>query len=114
MRISDSSSDVCSSDLLLRHRCEVAAVSVADEDGELVATEAGQHVVGAQRGREPPADLDQHPVAGGVAHAVVHALELAEVDRKSVVAAKGVSARADPGGRRILNKKKKIIIEAYT
>ena len=51
-----------------------------DEDGELVATEAGDRVGGAHGDQQPPSDLLKHPVSGRVAEAVVDGLEIVEVD----------------------------------
>src|SRR3546814_8059947 len=108
MRISDWSSDVCSSDLLaklriarqLAHRGAVrgqaveAVIDAADRHRDHFAFELAQ-----ARGR-------QHQV-------VVHVREAAQLlgvegvaDRKSVVTGKSVSVRVDLGGRRIIKKKK--------
>src|SRR3546814_20156266 len=87
MRISDSSSDVCSSDL------DVDAGERATQKGDLVA-----HVLHGVAGCLDDADaqligdLQQRPGQG---------------DRKSVVSGKSVSVRVDLGGRRIINKKKR-------
>ena len=51
-----------------------------DEDGELVATEAGDRVGGPHGDQQPPSDLLKHPVSGCVAEAVVDGLEIVEVD----------------------------------
>src|SRR3546814_16872428 len=82
MRISDWSSDVCSSDLLvesvedplphLEHRCHVWCV--LEEHGELVAAEAGGGVTGAQARAQPVGHHAQELVASTVAEAVVHEL----------------------------------------
>ena len=55
-------------------------VDVLQQDRELVAAEAGGGVGGADAGRDPLGHLEQHPVAGGVAEAVVDGLEVVEVD----------------------------------
>src|SRR3546814_6282239 len=89
MRISDWSSDVCSSDLLRR-----------------VEQRAGQ------AGPRPAPDGPPRPVraahlqrrAGGQGQA--RAGPLPSCDRKSVVEGKGVSVRVVPGGRRTIKKKK--------
>src|SRR3546814_6888710 len=81
MRISDWSSDVCSSDL------DVVA-DAFDQHGELVAAQARDQGLLAERGADATASLDQHLVAGCVAGAVVDQLETVQVeeqDRKSVV-----------------------------
>src|SRR3546814_11447130 len=86
MRISDWSSDVCSSDLLAQH------VEQADEHRY----------------------LHQHRQAAGQRVDAVLLLQplhlrglLLLVDRKSVVWGKSVSVRVDLGGRRIIKKKNK-------
>jgi hypothetical protein len=52
------------------------------QDGELVAAEAGRGVAGAQAALEPPGRGHQQLVAGGVAEAVVAVLEVVEVDEQ--------------------------------
>src|SRR3546814_19293109 len=79
MRISDWSSDVCSSDL---HR---------------VGKQAGDG--GLARARRTPED-DRGEAAGGD-----HAADRPLRDRKSVVKGKSVTVRVDLGGRRIIKKK---------
>src|SRR3546814_16440977 len=83
MRISDWSSDVCSSDLLLVHY--------------------GNHVK-APLGQMVNLLVYRHPLiaAGEIAQA-----DQLLGDRKSGVEGKSVSVRVDPGGRRILKKKTK-------
>src|SRR3546814_15862697 len=84
MRISDWSSDVCSSDLLVAHR-----LKFADEQAEggamlgdrAVAVDDDHLPALAQCGAQPPQE-----------------------DRKSVVEGKSVSERVDLGGRRIMKK----------
>src|SRR3546814_19911671 len=89
MRISDWSSDVCSSDLhhgLQRraHPGEVgeAVAARSHDDGVVVMAEGGQKVAGGSHGDGE--------------------------DRKSVVSGKSVSVRVDLGGRRLIKKKKHI------
>ena len=55
---------------------------VRQQHRELVATEAGRGVVGPHAGVDPRRDLGQQCVAGGVAHRVVHRLEVVEVDEQ--------------------------------
>ena len=52
------------------------------QDGELVAAEAGDQIGVAHGGLEPLRDLDQQPVAGLVAEAVVDDLEVVEVEEQ--------------------------------
>src|SRR3546814_14699429 len=112
MRISDWSSDVCSSDLTgrgeVRHR-----LSVGLDPGR---------AAGCGGGRQCPEKWNAGGV-GSLSQVSVHApgagnhrkqlLSSAqssgrgEVDRKSCVSGKGVSVRVDRGGRRIIKKKKK-------
>src|SRR3546814_4658291 len=68
MRISDWSSDVCSSDLL--------DIGVRHHDDEFLAAVARHQVDVAHAPRYPLGQLDQHLVAALVAVAVVDALEL--------------------------------------
>src|SRR3546814_11621695 len=94
MRISDWSSDVCSSDLNLARYireldrpCAVArndAVTLAD-----IARLAPSHIIVS------PGPCT--PKEAGISNAVI--------DRKSVVSGKSVSVRVDLGGCRILKKK---------
>ena len=51
-----------------------------EEDGELVAAQPGDEAVGADRRRQPGADLDQQQVALLVAEGVVDVLEAVEVE----------------------------------
>src|SRR3546814_18846431 len=92
MRISDWSSDVCSSDL------PRAIVGHDDVDTARVAVGVEQHARArlarrsgeAHRIVEQPRDESRQPRC---------------VDRKSVVEGKSVSVRVDLGGRRIIKKK---------
>src|SRR3546814_12583976 len=100
MRISDWSSDVCSSDLL-------GVTRRVPDNTPMVTFEHGQYSV--------PSTLLGQSVwirhHGGTDEIVICALddggptEVARA-RKSVVEGKGVSVRVDLGGRRILKKKK--------
>jgi hypothetical protein len=60
----------------------LARLRVLQEDGELVAADAGDGVLGAHGGNQPPRHRDQKRVTGLVAEAVVDALEVVEVDEK--------------------------------
>src|SRR3546814_16643633 len=98
MRISDWSSDVCSSDLLDAFERIGARISVACNSAI------------AERYPELVADI----VAKGheiIAHSTdmngTIASTLPVEDRKSVVSGKSVSVRVKLGGRRIIKKKKK-------
>src|SRR3546814_11090507 len=98
MRISDWSSDVCSSDLVLGlavpdHRGRAAGRLV---DAPVLRRDhaAADHRPAHCRPGEPGSprpEADRHPAVG---------------DRKSVVWGKSVSVRVDLGGRRSIKKKK--------
>src|SRR3546814_12698900 len=93
MRISDWSSDVCSSDLL-----EVAVAAYLERLAADRAPEAARHVEGFQRHDSAPLGVD--PVDGrGVA---------ARSEERRV--GKELSVRVDLGGRRIIKKKKQQLI----
>src|SRR3546814_7949139 len=104
MRISDWSSDVCSSDL----RFEVAQIFVS-------APILGEFDRGAHQMALMAFELGLQPfekregVGGGAGEPRDHlaVAELADLagDRKSVVAGKSVAVRVDLGGRRIIKKK---------
>src|SRR3546814_12880243 len=108
MRISDWSSDVCSSDL------EEEALAAERSDMQKGARLAGELttvselLLGSEGGlsqlRQAARRLDrmaaEHPL---LAEALA---SLDRADRKSVVEGKSVSVRVDLGGRRILKKKK--------
>ena len=68
-------------------------VGVLEQDGELVAAEAGGRVLGAQRRSDSVGRLDQHVVAGGVAEAVVDRLEVVEVDEEHGRVRRGCAGR---------------------
>ena len=53
-----------------------------DQDGELVAADAGDRVADAHARPQPLAHRHEQPVAGIVAEAVVHRLEVVEVDEQ--------------------------------
>src|SRR3546814_11272577 len=84
MRISDWSSDVCSSDLLLAGVVQVLGPFLRMDHRALETLDAGK--VGR--------------VAAFVG--IVAAAEEQDVDRKSVVSGKSVSVRVDIGGRRLI------------
>jgi hypothetical protein len=61
------------------HPCVVRG---AQQDGELVAAQAGDAVAGAHARGEPAGDGDEQLVAGRVAEGVVDRLEAVEVDEQ--------------------------------
>src|SRR3546814_13160599 len=100
MRISDWSSDVCSSDLVL---------------GVAYRSQVQQHAEAEPRARhrrlavvDVPHRVLQAPLVLAVVGLQVRevVVDRARKDRKSVVSGKSVSVRVDLGGRRILKKKK--------
>src|SRR3546814_14690252 len=101
MRISDWSSDVCSSDLLVggaaARQGDAQVVGVQQREALVVRLGAPrrgaeQARVGAGAEGDHECDRDHHRPA--------------PADRKSVVWGKSVSVRVDLGGRRIINKQK--------
>src|SRR3546814_13759799 len=97
MRISDWSSDVCSSDLL-RH--SAAKRRRAGRRGHAFAVDDDRAGKAVDRGA---IGAEAHPTRGDLR---VGKDPGAVVDRKSVVSGKSVSVRVDLGGRRIIKKKK--------
>src|SRR3546814_14001609 len=97
MRISDWSSDVCSSDLL--GKSDVVTGSGIFGPG---IAEADNETQVCHRGQMPTAPANGRRSSGGL---------LLLGDRKSVVSGKSVSLRVDPGVRRSIKKKKKYITE---
>src|SRR3546814_21201073 len=108
MRISDWSSDVCSSDLLdaLDRRVEirVARIERLDQDRAVLRPLQPHRVQSVALGGEADV-VDTEALDGRFLDLPADAnLEA----RKSVVEGKSESVRVDPGGRRIYNKKKQI------
>src|SRR3546814_12811357 len=106
MRISDWSSDVCSSDLPYKEcSCRIKAV----EPRQCLA---GLDILARRKWAAAPAmNKDLHArfvMAGAKAHMIGGAFisKGDRKDRKSVVEGKSVSVLVDLGGRRILKKKK--------
>ena len=64
------------------HRRLRLVLDAGAEDGELVAAEARDQVAVAHGAAQPVRDLDQQPVAGLVAEAVVDDLEVVEVEEE--------------------------------
>src|SRR3546814_20778809 len=115
MRISDWSSDVCSSDLVLGlgHAVLQAWPAVGDEDfyviladdlidGRLQPCLSQMHRVYQQYGTSVLA-TQRVPQSEPGSYGIVDAQP---IDRNSVVTGKGVSVREDLGSRRIIKKKK--------
>src|SRR3546814_17839904 len=101
MRISDWSSDVCSSDL-------AALASVASSDGvnDVWTRMTAQSFIPVDA---RDVDANQFYVRQvGLAQLDLEGQLAGGLDRKSVVEGKSVAVRVDPGGRRIIIKKKRI------
>src|SRR3546814_19609733 len=128
MRISDWSSDVCSSDLAAEVE-QLGGAPVADRGAENGGTEADDDAAAvplcAVAGGDVADLVSDHPrqlglaagqrheaagdvgVAAGQREGVHHRrIEYREGDRKRVVGGKSESGRVDPGGRRMIKKKK--------
>src|SRR3546814_12693587 len=88
MRISDWSSDVCSSDLTAQ---KAFFVTRCERGKQISCEERPWRCASSNQSSVAPQQL--HPI-------------LSSADRKSVVYGKSVSVRVDLGGRRIIKKKK--------
>ena len=68
----------------LRHgHGAVGSGDALDHHGELVAPETGARVLGPDRRADPLGDRDEELVTGGVTEAVVHGLEVVEIDEEN-------------------------------
>src|SRR3546814_18025672 len=111
MRISDWSSDVCSSDLMARlpercgdHFCGEQQGRRACPFGEIEIAEPNRRpprIFNRIAGIMRDFLIDEPPQQGGLARRGAR-----QQDRKSVVKGKSVSVRVDVGARRILKKKR--------
>src|SRR3546814_18926778 len=114
MRISDWSSDVCSSDLLIMANQEALAALLTREQGKPLAEARGEIAYAAnfiewfaEEAKRVYGDV--LPSHAGDKRIVVLKQPIgvvAAVDRQSVVWGQRVSGRVDLGGRGIINKKK--------
>src|SRR3546814_20870598 len=97
MRISDWSSDVCSSDLHWAPTTTTLLISTVLHGKRKSGIQTGRTAVPSQTWLQPAAfaAFFRSPASG-----------LSAADRKSVVSGKSVSVRVDIGGRRIIKKKK--------
>src|SRR3546814_13073311 len=103
LRISDWSSDVCSSDLVGAARIDGAGESLdrgEGEFGEAAALDIVDQAVGDVGSGLEPVDHQRPEILGSGAR-----LAGKRLDRKSVESGKSVSVRVDLGGRRSFNKK---------
>src|SRR3546814_15891049 len=105
MRISDWSSDVCSSDLCARQRGRQAGRSAAQGPGQGGVQMVKTAVKTRDGGKGPGGKIGARRTAaqGGQVQSLDRALSilerLAEADRKSVVSVKSVAVRVNRGGR---------------
>src|SRR3546814_16349507 len=103
MRISDWSSDVCSSDLHARLREQRHPPPPRHHRSKGgVEPDRGVGVDDAEAVRAHEADA---PGSGDAEHLGLQRRTRLALDRKSVVSGKSVSVRVDLGGRRIIKKK---------
>src|SRR3546814_15862096 len=102
MRISDWSSDVCSSDLQQRQDVLLALVRLGEHRGRCLRQDLRLGEVG-RLGREVRI-LDAAARIGQVRGVRRQVVDHRGQDRKSVVEGKSVSVRVDLGGRRIIKK----------
>src|SRR3546814_11534025 len=111
MRISDWSSDVCSSDLYSGDRiqvCQAGCLSIrscADSVGKGSKTSARSDL--AQKKSTSRGASAATSASRSLSSGLKSRVEKAQKDRKSVVEGKSVSVRVDLGGRRLLQKTKK-------
>src|SRR3546814_13941300 len=112
MRISDWSSDVCSSDLEGFGKAiggRLRGIADLQPERRSVAQQRREHRQVARGGDDQYlADAAEHQRRQRIIdHRLVeHGQKLLREDRKSVVSGKSVSVRVDLGGRRIIKKKK--------
>src|SRR3546814_18039299 len=112
MRISDWSSDVCSSDLLFGNpeRLGLFRDLLVDQwrAHEARADHIGAHALLAAFLGDHAGEAEQAVLGGDIQRLQTRgALGMRRADRKSVVEGKGVSVRVTHGGRRRIKKKKK-------
>src|SRR3546814_18024283 len=110
MRISDWSSEVCSSDLLATNRVGIHIIAkckhVAYAERIKINNTAVKGTITRRVDRVSGKPFHAHPAFMRAPGAFRDTQSKA--DRKSVVSGKSVSVRVDLGGRRIITKKKKI------
>src|SRR3546814_19524515 len=107
MRISDWSSDVCSSDLL-RPKAPLKGRNIWRNGPRSGCLQAASHF--SRRGDRAACLHDRFPSGRRLREQPASARPTlkrrpSDLDRKSVVSGKSVSVRVDPGGRRLIKKK---------
>src|SRR3546814_21182344 len=110
LRISDWSSDVCSSDLSDRINSCVRCGKTAPEPARALCSDSWYRTTWSFHMRRQESRWARVPAPCETAY---QAPRPRQRDRKSVVEGKSVSVRVDPGGRRIIKKKKKNSITHY-
>src|SRR3546814_17089970 len=102
LRISDWSSDVCSSDLLVRDYLvrSLGEIGRAAEDDRRLARACDRAAVPLFLARHEQIEREVRESAVG------RDRQFERIDRKSVVSGKSVSVRVDLGGRRMIKKNK--------
>src|SRR3546814_13490597 len=105
MRISDWSSDVCSSDLVDLSRIQPSGAAGADTEAR--HTDGAVQVLRDSCAAEAAAGANARgsTVMPNLQNRIAIVTGAAPGDRKSVVSGKSVSVRVDLGGRRIIKKK---------
>src|SRR3546814_16112531 len=103
MRISDWSSDVCSSDLTVRRQSPGISPRIKPTVTVRAYLTAIDHNHGFRSSHECPDPCGSGPPPGSGGSA-------ADLDRKRVVSGKSVAVRVDLGGRGRLTKKKEVIL----
>src|SRR3546814_15848581 len=111
MRISDWSSDVCSSDLHIQmaiHSCLISTITSAVNDmssqiSNYIQMAVSSCIISTTRSK---VDAMSSQVSNHI-HVAVSSCIISTTDRTSVVWGTSVYVRVDLGGRRIIKKKKK-------
>src|SRR3546814_18261120 len=106
MRISDWSSDVCSSDLKLVEPFLKPTDTMGEDVALLIARQPRHRLGGAHGAGDRFVDYVGGRKRGAESDLAGRFVDHRKVDRKSVVEGKSVAIRVDPGGRRILKNKK--------
>src|SRR3546814_17271257 len=113
MRISDWSSDVCSSDLGSTFAQRSTNYAVFTHNSFDIVEDALTLTVGARYTHEKKTLFGDATFTNTLCPAIVNSPLQALAYRKSVVTGKSVSVRVDLGGVRIIKKKKNVKNEKY-
>src|SRR3546814_19105339 len=106
MRISDWSSDVCSSDLVNRRKKDMSS-DLADLLGRLLQPDPNVRLKESSELQQPPWIADElHLSPPTMDRSIIsHVPESTEADRKTLVQGQRVTVRVDPGRPRTIKKK---------